>query len=234
MQNKVIKIALIVFIILAIIVIYKLQLTKYLTFTTIKTHYLLLSTYVANHYLLAILMFTLLYTLIVATSIPAAIILTLLGGLLFGRYVGTVLAVIAAAVGAMVPYFVAKFILGDYITSKILHRARFMEKKIKQNQFFYILSLRFLPIIPFWFINLAAGSLKVRTGVFFSATLLGIIPATFVYANIGASLTTIIQTSNNLDIKSFLDIRIFIALFLLAVLSFIPTLIKRNKLENDK
>jgi uncharacterized membrane protein YdjX (TVP38/TMEM64 family) len=229
MQNKITKIALLILIIATVIIIYKLQLAKYLNFAAIKSHYLFLTMYVANHYFLAILIFMLVYSLIVATSIPAATILTVLGGLLFGRHIGTALVVISASMGAMVPYLVAKFLIGDYITSKILHKARFMEKNIKQNQFFYILSLRFLPIIPFWFINLAAGSLKVRSGVFFLATFVGIIPASFIYVNIGASLTAVIQTSNSLDIKSFLDIRIFIALFLLAILSFIPTLIKRNK-----
>ena len=233
-KNKLIKISLIILIVSAIVIIYKFNVTTYFSFATIKKYHIIWSGYVTSNYVLAVISFMLICMLITASSIPGIVLLIILGGFLFGKYAATIMVVISTTFGAMVPYFIARFLLGDYVTRKILHRIKFMESKLHQNQFFYIMSLRFIPLIPFWLANLAAGAFNVRSGTFFLATLIGMIPVTFIYTTIGERLNVIIKTGNNLNIGNFLDVKMLVALFVLAMLVLLPTIIRRNKIQNDK
>lgn len=205
----------------------KLNVLHYLTFAGLKQYHLQLELFVQDNYSLALLIFCLSYIIIVVTSFPGASIFSLLAGFLFGNIVGTIFVVLAATLGATLLVIAVQLAFGDSVAAKIGSKVKFMESSFKQNAFFYLLSLRFLPIMPFWLVNLAAGIFNMRLRDFILATFIGIIPGTFVYVNIGASLTSIFaQTSGEFKLSALVSPQILLALTLLGILSIIPTLVK--------
>lgn len=218
--------------IIAIIIItaIKFNIMQYLNFASLQQHHTQLALYVQNHYFLSISIFCICYIVLVTASIPGASIFSLLAGFLFGSIIGTSLVVTSATIGATLLLIAVKLAFGESVAAKIGSKVKFMETNFKQNAFYYLLSLRFLPIMPFWLINLAAGIFNVKLRDFILATFLGIIPGTFVYVNIGSSLTSIFaQNSNEFKLSSLISPQILLALTLLGVISFIPVIAKSLK-----
>lgn len=208
----------------------QLNVLHYLNFVTLKQYNQQLTMYVHEHFWLAILIFCTSYIVVVMTSIPGASIFSLLGGFLFGSVIGTLFVVTAATIGATLLVIAVQLAFGDSVAAKIGNKVKFMENNLKHNAFYYLLSLRFLPIIPFWLVNLAAGIFNIKLRDFILATFIGIIPGTFVYVNIGASLTSVFaQNSDEFKLSALISPQILIALTLLGVISFIPVIIKSFK-----
>src|SRR2546425_11589526 len=82
--------------------------------------------------------------------------------------------------------------------------------------FSYLITLRLVPLFPFFLVNLVSGLTRVRLGTFVAATSIGIIPGSFVYANAGRQLGTINSLS---EIASP---RVLGAFALLGLLALIP------------
>lgn len=223
-----------ILIIILFSIAHKYKISDYLTYATLKQYHIQLANWVNSHFILAIIIFSLCYILIVAASIPGATIGTLIGGFLFGSILGTFIIVVSATIGATCLFLAVKLALGEYITKKIGSKVKFMERHFHKHSFYYLLSLRLLPIAPFFLINLAAGIFAVPFKNFFFATFFGIIPGTFVYANVGASLNSVFMHSGNeLNPGSFLNLQIIIAFALLGVISIIPALIKQYRSHQD-
>lgn len=221
-------------IVILFFIAYKLQLTDHLNFANLKKHYLQLANYVDLHFGLSVFIFCLIYILVVVTSIPGATILSLLGGFLFGSILGTVLAITCATIGATLLFLAVKIALGEIVSNKIGNQVRFFKKNLEANSLYYLLSLRLLPIFPFFLINLACGIVNISLRNFVIATFFGIIPGTFVYVNIGSSLNSVFeQSSNTFQISSLISPQIIIALVLVGILSLIPVIIKSRKVNNN-
>lgn len=171
--------------------------------------------------LLSGLAFFLIYATAVSLSFPAASVLTLLGGFLFGRWVGTFLVVLAATSGAIVMFWIARTSIGEGLRAKAGPLYRKVEKNMQENAFFYLLSLRLIPLFPFFLINILPAMFRIRTATFALATFIGIIPGTFVYANLGRELGTI---SDPADLVSPTTL---IAFSLLGLMALLPTLYRQ-------
>lgn len=208
----------------------KLNILHYLSFAALQEYHQQLAHYVENNFAISIVVFCLFYIVVVATSIPGALFVSLLGGFLFGTLLGTLLVVSSATIGATLLVIAVQLAFGESVAAKIGSKVKFMETNLQQNAFFYLLSLRFLPVVPFWLVNLAAGIFNIKLRDFMLATFIGIIPGTFVYVNIGASLTSVFaQNSTKFKLSGLVSPQILIALTLLGVISFIPAIIKSLK-----
>lgn len=208
----------------------KFNLLHYLNFATLQQYHTQLALYVQDNYWLSIVIFCISYIIVVMTSIPGASIFSLLGGFLFGSIIGTSLVVISATIGATLLVIAVQLAFGESVAAKIGAKVKFMETNFRQNAFYYLLSLRFIPVMPFWLVNLAAGIFNIKLRDFILATFLGIIPGTFVYVNIGASLTGVFaQNSAEFKLSTLVSPQILIALTLLGIISFIPAIVKSLK-----
>ena len=98
---------------------------------------------------------------------------------------------------------------------------------MRENAFSYLLSLRLLPILPFWLVNLASGFVDIPLRTYASATFLGIIPGTFIYAGVGAGLGAVFEGREKLDLGVIFKPDILLPLLALALLSLAPTIWKR-------
>ena len=197
------------------------DLKHYLSLETLKANRDALLNFTAMHYTTAAALFIGAYCLVVALSVPGAAILTLAGGFLFGSLVGTIYVNIGATIGATLAFLVARYLLQDWVEKKFGNRLRPIQEGFAQNAFSYLLTLRLVPLFPFFLVNLVSGLTRIRLGTYVLATAIGIIPGSFVYANAGRQLGTI----NSLG--EIASPRVLGAFFLLGLLSLIPILYRK-------
>ncbi len=176
--------------------------------------------------LLSLLIFTAVYAAVTALSIPGAVFVTLAGGFLFGVMRGSIATTIGATIGATVVFLIVRLAAGDMVRRRLGDRAARFETGFTQNAFFYLLSLRLIPVAPFWLVNLAAGAFRTPLRDFVAATFLGVIPAVVIYSGVGASLDAIFAENRTPDLSLILDLRVLLPLLGLAALSLAPAAFK--------
>jgi pyruvate/2-oxoglutarate dehydrogenase complex dihydrolipoamide dehydrogenase (E3) component/uncharacterized membrane protein YdjX (TVP38/TMEM64 family) len=132
--------------------------------------------------------FLLVYITATALSFPGAAVLTLAGGAIFGFWWGLLMVSFASAIGATLAFLVARFFLRDTIEARFRNRLAEINKGIEKEGAFYLFTLRLVPLVPFFVINLAMGLTKMRALTFYWVSQLGMLAGTAVYVNAGTQL----------------------------------------------
>ena len=197
------------------------DLRQYLSLEALKANRDGLLAYTDAHYVTAVAAYILLYCLQTAFSLPGAAIFTLAGGFLFGSFVGTLYVNIGATGGATLAFLSARYLLHDWVERKFGDRLGPIQEGFARNAFSYLITLRLMPIFPFFFVNLVSGLTRIRLGSYVLATAIGIIPGSFVYANAGRQLGTI----NSLG--EIASLRVLGAFALLGLLALAPILYRK-------
>lgn len=205
------------------------RLDKYVSFESLKNHRQLLLHWTSEHYFLTVSIYILIYIVGVAVSIPGAVFFTLAGGFLFGIWLGTLYVVIGATMGAIILFIAVKMALADWVLQKSSKWIKQMEKEFQENAFNYLLTLRLIPIFPFWLVNVISALLDVRLATFVSATFLGIIPGAFIYASVGHGLSTLFDSNQLPNLNIIFTPPILLPLLGLAILALLPVLYKFYK-----
>ena len=198
-----------------------------LIFQTIRENREAMLSFVAENRVLSALIFVAGYALAVAISIPGAVFFTLLGGFLFGTVGGGTLVVIAATLGALAIFYIAKTALGETLKSRIGPSFERIAEGFQRDGASYMLVMRLVPIFPFWVVNLVPALLGVSTKVFVIATFFGIMPASFVYASLGAGLGAILDAGGEPNLGIIFQPQILLPILGLAVLALVPVAYKR-------
>jgi uncharacterized membrane protein YdjX (TVP38/TMEM64 family) len=214
-----------------------------LSLAALVRHRMAIDAFVTEHGVLAILTYIGLYMTAVALSVPGALFLTVAGGFLFGVAVGASAAVIGATIGATLIFLVARSALGEPLLRRAGPRAAKLAQGFREDAFSYLLFLRLVPAIPFFLVNLVPAFAGVRLAPFVTATALGIIPASFVYALAGTGLDSVItaqMTSHQdclaagrsdcqmtFEARDILTPQLLGALVGLGLLALVPVLVKR-------
>lgn len=219
-----------------LVLVFAFGLDKFASFRHLREHHQQLTDFVAAHYGWAVLVYLLLYMLFVALSLPGAIWLTVAAGFLFGAVVGAILAVMAATAGATLLFLAAKTSLGDHLHAHAGPWLAKVERGFADNQWSYLLMMRLFPAIPFFIANLVPAFLGVPLSAFIITTLVGIIPATAIFAMVGAGLGSVLQTSADLSLNSLMTPQVRAALVGLAVLAAMPIAVKflRRRATKDR
>ena len=175
-----------------------------------------------------VVLYIVIYIVQTAFSLPGAAILTLAGGFLFGALLGTVYVNIGATVGATLAFIAARYLFRDAVEKKFGHKLDAIQQGFAKNAFNYLLTLRLIPLFPFFLVNLASGLTRMHLPTYVVGTTLGILPGSFVFANAGKQLGTI----NSLeDIASPGVIGAFVLLGLLALVPVIYQKVKKVLIE---
>ena len=212
---------------LAIVAAFALGLDDYVSLDRLERHRAQLLDLVERHPLAAPLAFMLIYAAAVALSIPGGAILTMAGGFLFGVVAGTCYVVIAATIGATIVFLIARTALGDSLRRRAGPGVRRMEAGFRENGLNYLLFLRLIPVFPFWLVNLVPAFLGVPLTTYVTATLLGIIPGSLVYASVGNGLGTVFETGGRPDFGIIFEPEIILPILGLALLAILPVAYKK-------
>ncbi len=200
------------------------RLDKYFNFSTLRDHRAVLLDWTQTHYYMASLLFVACYTVAVAISIPVALFLTLAGGFLFGIIWGTLLVIVSATLGATLLFFAVQSALGEMLAKRASGWVDRMRLGFQHNAFSYLLTLRLIPLFPFWVINIVPALLGVNAKTFITATFIGIIPGSAVYVMVGNGLSQVFATNQTPNLGIIFDPKVLLPLLALAALSLIPVI----------
>ena len=160
----------------------------YLSLETIKANRDALLAFADRNFAAALAIAFVVYAGAIALSLPGGLVLSLAMGFIFGRWVGTVLVVVAATVGATLVFLAARYLFADWARKRLGSVGEKINAGFTENAFAYLLFLRLVPAFPFFLVNLAPAFTAIPLRTYVLATLIGIIPGTFVYVNLGQTL----------------------------------------------
>lgn len=183
---------------------------------------------VQNNFVLTAGIFMFVYIVAVTFGFPGAGVLSLTGGLLFGLMPGLLIVVVSATTGATCNFLFSRYVIGDTIQKKHSDKLVKFNREIEKNGKSYLLSLRLLPVFPFFLINLLSGLTTIKIKTFVWTTAIGILPGTTFYVYAGTTLKTLDSLSEFLSWKTTLP------LVVLGFLSFMPVLYNKFRKSPDE
>lgn len=199
---------------------------RYFTFHNIAANQEKILDLVHNHPVLAPLIFVASFALAETLALPIESIMSLISGYLFSQPFATIYTVIGATLGGFFLFLIARSALHSVLKRRKLTALRKMEAGFNKNAASYLLFLRFIPIFPFWIVNLAAALFDVKMTTFLWTTVVGLIPLAFIHAEAGRGLEHIFLASH-FSFREALNPQMRIALVALALLSLVPILVKK-------
>jgi uncharacterized membrane protein YdjX (TVP38/TMEM64 family) len=217
------KMVLLAAFVVALVLFFALDGQRYLSLETIKANRDALLDFASRHFAAAIAIAFVVYAGAVALSLPGALVLSLAVGFVFGRWVGTALVVVAATIGATLVFLAARYLFADVARRRLGGVGERIVGGFNENAFSYLLFLRLVPLFPFFLVNLATAFTAVPLRTYVLATLIGIIPGTFVYVNLGQTLGRI----DSLD--GIVSRETLLAFALLGLFALVPVAWKRLK-----
>ncbi|WP_099612332.1 TVP38/TMEM64 family protein [Vibrio fujianensis] len=182
-------------ILLAIVILLAVNLQQYLNLSSIKQLHTQLSLWIDEHFAIAALLYFVLYVLLTAFSVPGAAVFTLLGAALFGFWISLFLVSFASTLGATIAFLISRYLLKEWVYRRFSDKLITLNHGISQDGALYLFSLRLMPILPFFLINLLMGLTSITTWRYYWVSQLGMLPGTAVYINAGTQLSEIDQIS---------------------------------------
>ena len=174
-----------------VVVFFALGGYRYLTFENMKQQQAAINAYYQAHAWQTVLGYFAFYVVVTAASLPGAVVMTLVGGAVFGLAWGTVIVSFASSLGATLAFLAARFVLRDWVQQRFGPALRAINAGIEKDGGYYLFTLRLIPAIPFFAINLAMGLTPIRTWNFYWVSQLGMLAGTIVYVNAGTQLAAI-------------------------------------------
>ena len=164
---------------------------RYLSFENVKAQEVAILDYYASHAWQTVLGFFLVYVAVTGLSLPGAALMTLVAGAIFGLLWGTVIVSFASSIGATLAFLASRFLLRDWVQRRFGHALRAVNEGIEREGAFYLFTLRLIPAVPFFVINLALGLTPIRAATFYWVSQVGMFAGTMVYVNAGTQLAAI-------------------------------------------
>jgi pyruvate/2-oxoglutarate dehydrogenase complex dihydrolipoamide dehydrogenase (E3) component/uncharacterized membrane protein YdjX (TVP38/TMEM64 family) len=185
------KIIIAVLLLASVAAFFALDLGRYFSLAFIKDSQASFATLFNERPVTVTLVFFAVYVAVTALSLPGAAILTLAGGASFGLVWGTVVVSFASTLGATLAMLVARYLLRDAIQARFGRRLDEVHKGIEKEGAFYLFSLRLIPVVPFFALNLLMGLTRIKTWTYFWVSQLGMFAGTVAYVNAGTQIAKI-------------------------------------------
>ncbi|MFT4610163.1 MAG: dihydrolipoamide dehydrogenase [Cellvibrionaceae bacterium] len=182
--------------------------------------YIAVSTFrewVDQNVLMASLAYLGLYILVAALSLPGAAAITLLGGAVFGLWLGVLLVSFASSIGATLAFLLSRTLFADIVNAKFGNYLSKINAGVDKEGAFYLLTLRLIPAVPFFVVNLVFGLTKIKAWTFYWVSQIGMFAGTIIFVNAGAQLGAV----EELSVAGVLTPSILGAFVLLAIFPYI-------------
>ena len=188
--------------------------------------------FIENKFFSSLILFTIIYAISIAISLPIGSFLTFIGGYIFGAYYGFFSVIIGATVGALILFMIIK--VGILRTIGSIHQKSDLINKIKfgidKNIWSYLFFIRFFPVFPFWFVNIAPAILGVRFFPYLVTTFFGIMPGTLSIIMIGSGVEDIVNQKDDFNLDIFEQKKFLVGLLILSIISILPIFLKKFNL----
>lgn len=185
------KIFIAVLLVAAITAFFALDLGRYFSLAFIKDSQASFAELFSQRPVMVMLVFFATYVAITALSLPGAAIMTLAGGAIFGLLWGTLVVSLASTLGATLAMLAARYVLQGGVQERFGRRLAEVNKGIEKEGAFYLFTLRLIPAVPFFALNLLMGLTRMKTWTFFWVSQLGMFAGTVAYVNAGTQIARI-------------------------------------------
>lgn len=166
------------------------------------------------------IVFMLIYIIGTVFFLPGSV-LTLAGGALFGPVFGTFYNLTAATIGAMISFIAARYLAHDWVEKKTGGRMKQLKQGVEGEGWKFVAFVRLVPLFPFNILNYALGLTKIKFSHYSIATYIFMLPGAIAYTYLGYVGREAVAGGDGLIQK------IMLALALLAIVGFLPSLIGR-------
>lgn len=176
------------------------------------------------------LLLILIYAVLAAIAMPGMAIVTIAAGFLFGTWLGGSSVLIGATSGATVLFLATRTTLRPLLAEKAGPWLAKVNEEVSKGEVSYMLTIRLLPLVPFWIANLAPGFVQVRLRTFVWTSFFGMAPGTFVYASLGSGVGSIMDKGEVPQLAGLmLQPNILLPLVGLVTLSLLPVVYRHVK-----
>lgn len=163
------------------------------------------------------------YSLATGFSFPGAAIMTLALGWFFGFWRAFVMVSFASTAGATLAFLISRFLLRDWVQIRFQDRLAGFNQALKREGAFYLFTLRLIPVIPFFVINLVMGLTPLPVRTFWWVSQVGMLPGTAVYVYAGSQFPSL-QVLAEKGAKGILSPPLLVAFVLLGLF---PLIVKK-------
>lgn len=126
------------------------------------------------------------YVLVTGLSLPGASVLTLAYAWYFGFVRGMVVVSFASTGGATMAFVLSRYFLRETIQSRFKDKLVSFNEALEREGAFYLFTLRLIPAVPFFVINVVMGLTPLKTRTFWWVSQVGMLPGTAVYVYAGS------------------------------------------------
>jgi len=161
-----------------------------------------------------------LYAIATVLFLPGSII-TLAGGALFGPVWGTVYSLTGATIGAAAAFFIARYLAADWVSRKSTGWTKQVIDGVEAEGWRFVAFVRLMPLFPFNLLNYVLGLTRISPLQYIVASCVFMLPGAFAYTYLGYARREALGGGEDFLAKGLL------ALALLAVVAFLPRLIRR-------
>lgn len=179
--------------------------------------------YQAGHPVMVVGIAFAIYVVVTGLSLPGAAVLTLVFAWFFGFGRGLVLVSFASTAGATVAFLVSRFVLRDTIQAKFGEKLAGFNAALEREGAFYLFTLRLIPVVPFFVINLVMGLTPLKTRTYWWVSQVGMLPGTAVYVYAGSQFPSL-QVLAEKGAGGIFTPQLFIAF---AILGLFPIAVKK-------
>lgn len=170
------------------------------------------------------------YIILIACCIPGTILFDLLAGFIYGTVLGTPIVLVSYLSGAILNFILVRTLFKDVLHQKFSHLRHIVLRDGGRKRTAYnLIGLRFIPIIPFWLLNILAAILDIPLITFIITTFIGIIPTSVIYVMIGNGVRSQLAENAKVSLDVLTNPELWIPLVLLALLIIIPNVYKSFK-----
>ena len=168
--------------------------------------------------------FAALYALGTVLFAPGSV-MTLAGGALFGPFWGTLINLTGATLGATLAFLVARYLAGGWVARRAGKRINALMDGVEAEGWRFVALVRLVPLFPFNLLNYALGLTRIRLLPYVLTSFVAMLPGAIAYTYLGYAGREALAGGEGLVQKGLL------ALGLLAVVVFIPPLVRRLRAE---
>jgi uncharacterized membrane protein YdjX (TVP38/TMEM64 family) len=167
------------------------------------------------------------YVAVTGLSLPGAAALSLVYGWYFGFLAAFIMISFASTAGATIAFLVSRYLLGEMVQSKFGARLTSFNHHLQTEGPFYLFTLRLIPAVPFFVINLVMGLTPMKARTFWWVSQLGMLPGTAVYVYAGSRVPNLMVLAEQGAAAVFSPAQLTQIAVAFALLGLFPLVVKK-------
>ncbi|MCH2181806.1 MAG: VTT domain-containing protein [Mariniblastus sp.] len=149
--------------------------------------------YYQVHPALVLLLAFLIYVVVTGMSLPGAAVLSLVYAWYLGFWPALMLISFASTLGASLAFLLSRYLFRDLFQSRFAQHLVSFNSNLEKEGAFYLFTLRLIPAVPFFVINLVMGLTPMKVRTFWWVSQVGMLPGTVVFCWAGSSVPSLDQ-----------------------------------------